>query len=193
MQGTLPLCHSRERAAAALFSRLWEKRRSPHPACAHAGPGLCRAMLLCGSVSRCSLLRFCAAEGLRRAPLCAAAAGAAKTTRAAPVQAPAKSMRQLNKENEDLQAQVDQLTGSLQSAQAGKQAVKAAYEVRVEAQRARSCSSALPTLRHAGVSLLAPTGVSWAHTALPLPRFLTRATLRVRARLRRKRRRRKRR
>ena len=41
------------------------------------------------------------------------------TTRAAPAQAPAKSMRQLNKENEDLQAQVDQLTSSLQSVHAG--------------------------------------------------------------------------
>jgi len=65
----------------------------------------------------------------------AAAAMAAKaTTRAASAQAPAKSMRQLNKENEDLQAQVDQLTSSLQSVHAGKQAVKASYEVCAQAK-----------------------------------------------------------
>ena len=56
------------------------------------------------------------------------------TTRAAPAQATAKSMRQLNKENEDLQAQVDQLTSSLQSVHAGKQAVKLSYEVCVQAK-----------------------------------------------------------
>jgi F0F1-type ATP synthase membrane subunit b/b' len=56
------------------------------------------------------------------------------TTRAAPAQAPAKSMRQLNKENEDLQAQVDQLTSSLQSVHAGKQAVKLSYEVCAQAK-----------------------------------------------------------
>jgi hypothetical protein len=39
-------------------------------------------------------------------------------------------MRQMNKENEDLQAQVDVLSNSLHAAQAGKQAIKASYEVR---------------------------------------------------------------
>jgi len=38
-------------------------------------------------------------------------------------------MRQLNKENEDLQLRVEELAQSLYTVQAGKQAVKAAFEV----------------------------------------------------------------
>jgi hypothetical protein len=38
-------------------------------------------------------------------------------------------MRQLNKENEDLQIKVEELSSTLQSVQAGKQAAKAAFEV----------------------------------------------------------------
>jgi hypothetical protein len=49
-------------------------------------------------------------------------------SRSATAQAPAKSMRQLNKENEDLQTQVDELMHSLHAANAGKQAAKTTYE-----------------------------------------------------------------
>ena len=38
-------------------------------------------------------------------------------------------MRQLNKENEDLQVRVEELSSTLHSVQAGKQAAKNAFEV----------------------------------------------------------------
>jgi hypothetical protein len=60
---------------------------------------------------------------------CAPAAAPKSARTAAAAQAPAKSMRQLNKENEDLQIKVEELSSSLHSAQAGKQAAKAAFEV----------------------------------------------------------------
>ena len=59
------------------------------------------------------------------APSTAAPKSSSRMTAAA---APAKSMRQLNKENEDLQVKVEELSHTVQSLQAGKQAVKAAYE-----------------------------------------------------------------
>ena len=71
------------------------------------------------------------------APAQAPTAVPSKTARAPASQAPAKSMRQMNKENEDLQAQVDVLSNSLQVAQAGKQAIKASYEVRYFACKLR--------------------------------------------------------
>lgn len=69
---------------------------------------------------------------------CATAAVAAKTARAAVSQAPAKSMRQLNKENDDLQLRVEELAQSLYTVQAGKQAVKAAFEVGASSLEAES-------------------------------------------------------
>ena len=71
---------------------------------------------------------------------CLAAPAAKSTTRAPVAQVPAKSIRQLNKENEDLQIKVEDLTNSLQAASAGKQAVKAAFEVR-ESLSAAPCDA----------------------------------------------------
>ena len=116
-RGSLTASGTQAMAAPPVNRAMKSRAAAPAP----AASGECRLASPCGpeKLSRKSPADFSC--------LPAAAPKSARTGAAA--QAPAKSMRQLNKENEDLQIKVEELSSSLHSAQAGKQAAKAAFEV----------------------------------------------------------------